>query len=235
MKVVVLDIETISMKEWPWASAWIAGVYDEGSQSFHQKEEVLRYYILTGLPDSLSSPWDLGGFVRVGKGFLPRVVYRALKHREQVEALFKGQKVIFPPSSQTLDSLGAFHEDRMLRERLRWADVLVAHNVDFEASILRAHGYPLPDLYCTMRESTNLCGLTRTVYSWGWWDDECYSIAPKWPKLEEAARILLPHCEEEEGYHNPLYDVRVTLRLFLELCVRGQLPHCSHMSHRSGI
>lgn len=167
VKVVVLDIETISMKEWPWASAWIAGVYDEGSQSFHQKEEVLRYYILTGLPDSLSSPWDLGGFVRVGKGFLPRVVYRALKHREQVEALFKGQKVIFPPSSQTLDSLGAFHEDRMLRERLRWADVLVAHNVDFEASILRAHGYPLPDLYCTMRESTNLCGLTRTVYSWG--------------------------------------------------------------------
>ncbi len=90
------------------------------------------------------------------------------------------------------------------------ADLLVAHNIQFDekilgAELLRAGHADLPaskSKRCTMRESTDFCGLPgRYGY--------------KWPKLQELHMKLFG--EAFAGAHQALVDVRACARCYFEL------------------
>jgi DNA polymerase III subunit epsilon len=93
---------------------------------------------------------------------------------------------------------------------LEQADLLVAHNIQFDEKILGAEllrgGHPdLPAAKpkrCTMRESTDYC---RLPGRYGY----------KWPKLQELHVKLFG--EEFAGAHDALVDVRACARCFFEL------------------
>ncbi len=93
---------------------------------------------------------------------------------------------------------------------LEQADLLVAHNIQFDEKILGAellrNGYAdLPAARpkrCTMRESTDYCELPGR-----------YGF--KWPKLQELHLKLFG--VEFEGAHDALVDVRACSRCYFEL------------------
>lgn len=95
--------------------------------------------------------------------------------------------------------------------------IIVAHNVDFDISVIRLmydrlnRGKLVPftsDLelmprrFCTMKSSTNICKLPG---KYGY----------KWPKLIEAYRHFFN--EDFEGAHDALADVRACMRLYFKL------------------
>lgn len=94
---------------------------------------------------------------------------------------------------------------------------LVAHNMQFDRSILQAefarlgwedalHG---KGAFCTMQSSVDLCGLKRR------------DGKPKWPKLEELHRHLFG-CGFE-GAHDALNDIKATAKCFWELRRLGRI------------
>jgi len=100
----------------------------------------------------------------------------------------------------------------VLDDLLHEADLLVAHNVQFDKAVINTfltrHNIDtkffdqLPT-YCTMKESTEFCGLTTK------------NGRPKWPKLTELHQVLF-----EEGFagtHDALDDVNATARCYYEL------------------
>jgi DNA polymerase-3 subunit epsilon len=105
------------------------------------------------------------------------------------------------------------------------SDRLVAHNVDFDAAILktefmRQNSKFSMDLcapfFCTMKASTNICKIS--------FDKPRASLYAgmqqyKWPKLQEAYKFFFN--EEFEGAHDALADVRACKRIYFHLLEKG--------------
>jgi DNA polymerase III subunit epsilon len=96
----------------------------------------------------------------------------------------------------------------------RKAQVLVAHNMDFDQKVLQAEFlrtgmvFPVAEKTwrCTMKESTRFC---RLPGPYGY----------KWPKLDELYQILFDEpCEEA---HSALADAEACMRSFFELKEMG--------------
>ena len=91
---------------------------------------------------------------------------------------------------------------------MKTCDLLVAHNLSFDISMLEAECMRnslqwiiLKPSYCTMKSTTKMCGLGPTGY--------------KWPKLSELHTHLFN--ENVENLHNALVDVIVCLRCFMKI------------------
>lgn len=95
---------------------------------------------------------------------------------------------------------------RLARDIQR-ADLVVGHNVDFEARFLACYRIDLygKKLFCTMKESTPICQIWH--HYWGW----------KWPKLTEAAEILLGEKPDPNKLHDASYDIELTVKLYAHL------------------
>lgn len=93
------------------------------------------------------------------------------------------------------------------------ADVLVAHNLNFDhrivwAEIIRSGRQPRSGMHkiCTMMSSTSYCKIpAKRGY--------------KWPKLEELHQVLF--SEDFKGAHDAGADIAVTMKCFYELVARG--------------
>jgi DNA polymerase III epsilon subunit-like protein len=87
---------------------------------------------------------------------------------------------------------------------------IVAHNMAFDEKIVGAefirknidHNFYEKDLYCTMKNTTNV---VRLPGRYGY----------KWPSLDELHRFLFHETFEEQ--HNALADIRATAKCFWEL------------------
>ncbi len=100
------------------------------------------------------------------------------------------------------------------------ADLVVAHNIEFDVGMLQAeclrHGLPFAPpaaQFCTMRRSTEICGL---VSARGF---------PKPPKLSELHKFFFG--AEPEVTHEAMADVRSCLRCFYRLVLKRDPP--SHL------
>jgi len=110
---------------------------------------------------------------------------------------FKGGTALYP-------IMEAFIDDA------QQADIIVAHNIEFDISIVGAEairlGFPNPfsgkSLRCTMTEATDFCQLPGP---YGY----------KWPKLTELYQILFD--KELEGAHDALNDVDACMQSFFKL------------------
>lgn len=100
------------------------------------------------------------------------------------------------------------------------ADMLVAHNIDFDLLVSKAAFWRINkaarittmDVFCTMKASTKLC---RLPGPYGY----------KWPKLSEA--YLHFTGTELVGAHDALADVRACARVFFairQLATPAELP-----------
>lgn len=111
------------------------------------------------------------------------------------------------------------------------ADLLVAHNIQFDMSMIRAeirrHITPLfkddasaadalefidmfkldKPTYCTMMKSVKLCDIRPTPET----------KYPKYPKLAELWRKLFPEDDVPESMHDAITDVLVCMRCYLKL------------------
>lgn len=98
---------------------------------------------------------------------------------------------------------------------LTQADVLIAHNLQFDMILLLAsmkrcelEAVRLPKRFCTMTAMTDICKLRGP-----------FRGAYKWPKLTEAYH----HCFNEtfDGAHDALVDVRACGRVYCWLREKG--------------
>lgn len=101
-----------------------------------------------------------------------------------------------------------------LDESIKRANIIVAHNFNFDHLIMKTHytrNGSLLDInvpiYDTMKKSTNLVKLPGRRGSY------------KWPKLIELHQFLFG--ESFDGAHDALEDVRATYRCYCELLKRG--------------
>jgi len=93
------------------------------------------------------------------------------------------------------------------------AELVVAHNYDFDAIMIAAEtarlglDNPLAGMpsYCTMKRSTEICKIPNPKYPGKF----------KWPKLEEAYEFFLN--ETMEGAHDAMCDVEGTFDVFLAM------------------
>lgn len=107
---------------------------------------------------------------------------------------------------------------------LSQADIVVAHNMDFDWPVLTAEftrlGFEAPfwgARFCTMKspEVINFCAIPAS--SAQRYRGQKY----KWPKLQELYKKLFDH--EFEGAHNAFSDVSALSRCFFELVEMGVL------------
>lgn len=103
---------------------------------------------------------------------------------------------------------------------LQKADLVVCHNTAFDLRLmeiaLSKACFPYEEIiqlnnmpnYCTMKRSTDMCGLKKANGSL------------KWPKLNELYPILF-NGEQFENQHDALADVMATRRCYYELKRRG--------------
>jgi len=97
------------------------------------------------------------------------------------------------------------------------SNLLVAHNIDFDATVLSAEflraGMPdrlrSIDRLCTMKESASYCRIPGPR-------------GPKWPRLEELHTHLF--SVPPAGMHDALADAEACARCFFELRRRGVPP-----------
>lgn len=105
-------------------------------------------------------------------------------------------------------ALSCFAED------LSDADLLVAHNIDFDFPVANCEfirsnvqsSLSRKRRYCTMKSTTNLCNIPG-------------NYGPKWPKLEELYQFLFARTFSEA--HRAMHDVKATAECYLELTRRG--------------
>jgi DNA polymerase III epsilon subunit-like protein len=99
------------------------------------------------------------------------------------------------------------------------ADMLIAHNIDFDVLIMMAAFSRMSEkfaqavaglervrkaqTYCTMKETTNICKLPGSYGKF------------KWPKLTEAHEHFFG--TPVEGAHDAMTDVRACKRIFFEI------------------
>ena len=101
-----------------------------------------------------------------------------------------------------------------LAEDLSDADLLVAHNIDFDFPVVNCEflrsnvssSLAAKKRYCTMKSTTDLCNIPG-------------NYGPKWPKLEELYRFLFARTFSEA--HRAMHDVQATAECYLELRRRG--------------
>lgn len=101
-----------------------------------------------------------------------------------------------------------------LAEDLSEVDQVVAHNLDFDISVVNCEFLRLrmpstllaKKTYCTMKSTTELCNLPG-------------NYGPKWPKLEELYRFLFSRTFSEA--HRAMHDVQATTECYIELRRRG--------------
>lgn len=104
----------------------------------------------------------------------------------------------------------------LFRTAINVADVVVAHNLDFDKAIVGAEYYRMfgadsfgkrlaeKKLFCTMKDSADILKITGT-----------HAGGKKWPKLIELYRHFFD--EDFDGAHNALNDTRACERCFNEL------------------
>lgn len=100
----------------------------------------------------------------------------------------------------------------LLKNDLLQADVIVAHNVQFDVSVLifelRTRGFDYQTVkwlrykkkYCTMRRATEYCAIRF---------DDKQDNEYKWPRLAELYQCLFGHEPAQAQLHNSLYDCRI--------------------------
>lgn len=101
-----------------------------------------------------------------------------------------------------------------LAEDLSSVDLLVAHNIDFDFSVVNCEflrskvssSLTTKRRFCTMKSTTELCNIPG-------------NYGPKWPKLEELYRFLFRRTFSEA--HRAMHDVQATTECYLELRRRG--------------
>lgn len=109
------------------------------------------------------------------------------------------------------------------RELVARADTLVAHNLSFDALVMRTawhrtFGTDLRDelqgkkAFCTMKAMTPVCKILtgRSRHSKDW----------KWPKLSECIEFFFG--EKLEGAHDALVDTKACARVYFELMRRRE-------------
>ena len=102
-----------------------------------------------------------------------------------------------------------------LAEDLSDADLLVAHNIDFDFPVVNCEfirsnvqsSMSRKLRYCTMKSTVDLCNIPGNYGR------------PKWPKLEELYRFLFSRTFSEA--HRAMHDVQATTECYLELRRRG--------------
>ena len=108
---------------------------------------------------------------------------------------------------------------------LNKTDILVAHNINFDVSVLRAElfrnkffaGLNLLENrkhkqihFCTMKYGIPICNLTKI-------NERTGKIVPKWPKLVELHWALFNQDLQEDKLHDALADVMVCLRCYWKM------------------
>ena len=165
----------------------------------------------------------------------PRMVQLAWLEDDGTSSSIRGSNcIIFPVGYRIPDAVAKIHgitQERALTEGLdlrvvltsfaaavRRATCLVAHNIDFDISIIGAEFMRLgmrdecqaflsASRICTMKTTTDLCGLKAT------------NGRPKWPKLRELHQHLFG--EEFANAHDAAADIMATAKCFYELRARG--------------
>ena len=99
----------------------------------------------------------------------------------------------------------------MFDSLLKNADIVVAHNLKFDAQILNIESvlygsgqYPFASNYCTMEATTPICKLSGKIPG-----------KFKWPKLNEAYKHFFN--EELTDAHDALIDCRACARIYRHL------------------
>lgn len=102
----------------------------------------------------------------------------------------------------------------VFNEMSKNADILVAHNFNFDSQMVAALFNNNLSLllaeellhkrksYCTMKETTELCKIPG-------------KYGNKWPKLQELHNYLFK--EDFVGAHDAMFDIRATMKCFYEL------------------
>lgn len=105
--------------------------------------------------------------------------------------------------------------DRAFARMIECADVLVAHNIDFDLNIV-TNNLPISDglittiqQYCTMLNSMNLVAIPKS-----------HGGGNKWPRLMEAYKYFFN--EEFDGAHDAMADVRACRDVYFKLNELGQ-------------
>ncbi len=110
------------------------------------------------------------------------------------------EKLLLPKGRKTPERIS------FLSRELKTVDLLVVHNIRFERAFLESYGLDIEvETFCTMRESTELCGI----------EHEFYGL--KYPKLSEAVEILLGIPVDYYALHDARYDVWLTAKLYAYL------------------
>lgn len=102
---------------------------------------------------------------------------------------------------------------QVLFDLMNSADTIIAHNIDFDASMIECvceksevdyPSYPFKKIptFCTMKKTTTICNLPG-------------KFGPKWPKLDELHMHLFG--EHLVGAHDAMYDIKATRDCFYEL------------------
>jgi len=102
-----------------------------------------------------------------------------------------------------------FMEDKEFHEYLRWAELMVAHNVTFDRKFLDAIRFPVPATFCTMLAAAPV--VREQYYRGGGW---------KWPKLEKVAAFYDIPFDKAKA-HDSYYDVRITFQIMRAMLDRG--------------
>lgn len=111
----------------------------------------------------------------------------------------------------------------MFHHLVKQADLVVAHNVDFDRNVLRNsyinEGVEMPQFrtFCTMKTSTEICQIPHANPNRG------RNNSYKWPKLIEAYKILVDEAGFE-GAHDAMVDVQACVKIFFALRERGLVP-----------
>ena len=128
----------------------------------------------------------------------------------------EGAQRVHNISVETAEKVG-FPEDLVMENFItlaNHAEVLVAHNYQFDSQIIAALLYRNDELkfarkilfdskhFCTMKETTDICKLPG---KYGW----------KWPKLSELYWFLFQ--EKMVGAHDAMFDIKATMRCYYEL------------------
>jgi len=146
------------------------------------------------------------------KHYIWQVAWIVAKQENKTLKLLKAKEKLLLP-------FGKKHPKRLfpLIEDLKHAKLMIAHNADFERSFLYEYGIWIPKSYCTctMEKSKDLCNLKYCIPDYYGWDR--HLVFTKYPKLREAAEILLKEKVDQNQLHDALYDVMLTAKIYAYL------------------